>query len=687
MGEFVKIDETVNSRGTLIPLEDYNNSKKLSSILNKSPNSDWYASLYVLGPEIEEYFNKSNSIKGYDGSAYSSKLIFDFDCKSDLEKARKDAQELITRLKNLGVNLNTCCRIYFSGNKGFHLTIETVHKYSPEELKIICSNICEGLETFDNVIYNKDRKFRIPNTKHQESKLYKIELKANEFKTLSENEIKEKAKNKVEEIVKTIVPTEFDFRKEFYKEAQKPKLHIVTEEELQEIDGIRGLNQIDFSHCPKERPKCIHALLQGVMVPGRGERNQIYLHLGNYLRNQGHNKRAVYGYLKGIMEENARLYPEDKPYTKERIWNEIISRVFSGDKHNTNGWGVDPKDTVFARYCKSLPYDKPCPMHDGVQKEIELVKIDDVFASFNSFATTFEQNIVPTGIKFIDDYMKICVGTTTLIAGAAGCGKTTLVLNIIENSNKLKMESVFFSLDMVSQLVYLKLAQKLTNLSQDKILDAFKYKDVKQVKYIKDVIKENYKYTHFDFSGALSMDDMKQRVLAVEQKTGNKVKLAAIDYVGRVTSNFNDSYANAKYNALRSKDVAMDTMAAWLMLTQIGRQTGDGSNPLRSKRVAKDSGDYEEAASNVITLWRPFLSMDGQKLEIKEEGSSREILLVDDVIRVFMAKNRLGRELEEILVWDGAKGIIRDMTDEEKFYYKSEREDLEKYVQKTKKGF
>jgi KaiC/GvpD/RAD55 family RecA-like ATPase len=687
MKGFVRISENVNNTGDLISVEEYNDEKTLNSILKKSPKGDWYTSLFTFGPEAQDYFNKHKSIKGYEGTAYSRNLVFDLDSKDDLNLAKDEARALLNTLKELGVDVKKNVRLYFSGNKGFHIIVGTNQSYSHEELKVICCSIAKNLTTFDTAIYNRTRLFRIANTRHLASGLFKIELDPASLKSLTIEAIKELAKAPVN-LNRTVESCTVDFKEKFIKE--KPTLSVVKSvivDDVEEIDGIRGLSGIDFHKCPKDRPKCIHALMQGVMVPNRGHRNHVFLHLGNYLRNQGYNKEAVTGHLNGIAKANSELYPEADAFSKEEIKSSIISRVFSNDRHNISGWGVNKDDEIFRNYCKSLPFDRACPLHDEVKKDNKLVKIDDVFNDFSNFAENFTDNIVPTGIKFIDEYMKICVGTTTLLAGACGSGKTSLALNIMENVNNAGMHTVFFSLDMHKNLIYLKLAQKLTTYKQDEILDIFKKKDHSKIAEIKQTIKDHYCNTYFDFTGTLSMDDMKDRVIAIEQRDGVKIKLVVIDYAGRITSNFNDSFANAKHNALRSKDVAMDTDAAWLILNQVGRNTGDGSNPLRTKRVAKDSGDWEDSATNIITIWRPFLGQEGQNLDLKLENTVEQISLVDDVVRLYLAKNRMGSEIEEVLHWNGAKGSIVDMSDEEKHFYKQEREYLEKEVYKIKRGF
>ena len=141
------------------------------------------------------------------------------------------------------------------------------------------------------------------------------------------------------------------------------------------------------------------------------------------------------------------------------------------------------------------------------------------------------------------------------------------------------------------------------------------------------------------------MDQMREKIWEVEEQTGNKIKMVLVDYASRITGPYSDVYSNARYNALKSAEVANDTDSAWIIISQISRQSGDGCTPIRTKRAAKDSGDWEESATNVITCWRPFMGDPDR----------------DDVMRLYLAKNRMGKELEQVLRWNGSKGLIRDM--------------------------
>lgn len=664
--EYVWLCKTLNSKGFLIPREDYLNSTKLANIIGDS-KEDWYSSLFFFNEDMKNYFeNNNNSVAGYTGKAFTDHLTWDFDSHDNLNKPLEDARSLLNKLGKEGFINHENIRCFYSGSKGFHVYMYLDKPIEHIIAKNICTNLAKDLSTFDAVIYDTTRKFRIPNTAHQKSGLYKIELLPSRLKNITESEIKETAQHKVF-LNRTVTPVDTDIMiSRYYKEEDKS---VIVDEPIATANdlGIRGLNDIDFSKCSKSIPRCVFALSHGIMQPG--ERNHVMLNIGNYYRNLGLPRELVYHLLKGIAEKNSKLYPEADPISKEELYRTILPRVFKDDIINVDGFGIDPDYELFRKYCNAIESDKACPIH-GKHSAKNIISINDVASSFKDFAENFEKNTIKTGIRFIDKYMKISIGTTTLIVASAGVGKTTLALNIIQNSNRLGLHTMFFSLDMHKTLVYLKLAQSTTYYTQDEIINFYKTKNEVKMKEIREAIAKNYDKTFFDFSGTLSVEDMQEKILELEKKKGIKIKFVVVDYAGRITSQYADPYSNANFNALKSKEAADNTNAAWIILSQIGRQSGDGSTPLRTKRAAKESGSWEESASNIITLWRPFMGMEDK----------------DVIIRLFLAKNRLGSELERPLWWDGRKGLITDMTDDEYETYKSEGEEAEKDAYKSRFG-
>jgi replicative DNA helicase/DNA primase catalytic subunit len=1003
----IRINNTLEDKGVLITPEQF--SAMYKEEIQPKANTDWYASLFTFGNEALEHFaSKNGSIAGYNGPAYTNNLVFDLD-NEDLNVSKADVVKLLTRLaKDIGLGkegIHNHVRVYFSGNKGFHVFIKTAKQFTPEELKEYCKIIAGDLVSFDAKIYNRTRCFRVANTINIKSGLYKIPVSLELIKDKDAiNKIKELAKAPQEIEDNTIPLQDLTLIDNFVNFKKSIKQNTVTSTApTEEIDGIRGLTTIDFKR-GKGIPKCIYALSQGVCVPGKGHRHETMLHLGNYYRNQGHNKVVVENILSGIAELNSNLYPEHERFSDYEIKNSVSKMVFADDnKVNVGGWGVTPDNEVFASYCKAIPGEDKCPIHSkGAKKSI--IKVENMALDFASFASDFESNVIPTGIGFVDDKMKIAKGTTTLLVGASGChrkgekvlmfdgsvkavedvkvndlimgpdssprtvlelcrgqdamyeikpvkgnsffvngehvlshlnshnkwthltvnklltynenmtgrtlvrtgvefpkrsvdldpyilgawlgdgysdsanivnideeiidsiyeygkaaditikkhtpnnrtpyysltgnnakfmkmihklnlfenkhipelykinnretrlqllaglldtdgslqqncfdfvqkrknlsedvvflcrslglaayltecqktcgnngkvgtyyrvsisgntdiiptrvkrkqaterkqikdvlktgfsinkvadqedyfgfkvdkdnlylledftithnsGKTSLVLSAFEQCSKNNIASVFFSMDMHKNLLFMRLAQRYTDYTANDLFKIYKNHDLKKISEINEMIKVNFTNTYFDFTGNLSIDDIVHRVELIEQENSQDVKLVVIDYASRLTGPHSDTNANEGYNALKSKDAADQTDAAWIILNQVSRVSGDGSTPLRSKRVAKGSSAWEESASNMITVWRPFMSMDGH---IDEDGVEYK----DDYMRILLAKNRMGEEKETVVRWVGEKGTIEELSESELYDYDRNIKPLEKKVQKAKK--
>lgn len=665
---WVRLCQTVNTKGELVAID----SERILSLKKTGATSDWYTSLYYYGPDAKTHWDTNSSMAGYKGSAHANRLLFDFDSAEDLYKAKSDAVQLLERLINEGVNVANSCKVFFSGGKGFHVEVFVDRQYTPEELKPICTNFAVDLATFDKQIYNTTRLVRLVNTKHQKTGLYKIEISPDDLLNLSIDEIKEKAKKPVEYPDYELKPVkDLDFLKKYEGSFSPLAKSVVVD--IDDIDGIRGIDQIDFSKMPRGMPRCIYSLSHGIMKPG--ERNHLFFRLAAYYRNQGMTKDVCYNALKGVARENFKLYPEHDQVNKDELWNTVAMSVYSDNwKQIPGAIGTDEQNELLKKYCKCCEEktDKKCSLHSATKKA-KVVQIGEVFDDFVKFTENFDKNTIKTGISFIDTNMNVAKGTTTLLVGAAGSGKTTLALNIMENTTKMGLCTMFFSLDMHKNLVYLKLAQKVTNYNQKELLEIFKTKDAR-MKEVKDAISLKYGKTFFDFSSTLSLDQMRDRIFQVQEEHGVDVALVVVDYASRIDAPNNDIYSRARHNAMRSTGVANETDSAWIIISQISRAVGDGCTPIRTKRAAKDSGDWEESATNVITCWRPFM------------GEPE----LDDVMRLFLAKNRMGKELEEVLNWDGAKGSIEDMSFTDKAVYeegrggKAEREYLKaRYAAKT----
>jgi len=420
MTKYVRLCKTTNTKGEIIPWTTSSDKEKRVKV---APNSDWYTSLFHYEKEADDYFNTNKSINGFSGKATLDELVFDLDCKNNVESARADGIALLKLLRREGLDLNKNVRIYFSGGKGFHIHVSVGKSLTNDEIKTICTNLAKGLTSFDAVVYNTTRLFRVPNTKHNKSGLFKIQLTAAEIQQKTVEEIKKLATKPRSLSLASVAAASLDFMAK-YEETLKPKQtkSVVVDGD----EGVRGLGEIKFKDCPNAMPRCVYALTHGIMESGVGERSQIFLRLAAYYKNQGMTKEAAYGALKGVARDNSRLYPEHDQFEPEEIWNTVIQSVygkFSTWKTKPGTTGINADNEIFKKYCDSVDHltDVPCSLHHRKVAPNTTTTISGIENSFDNFATNFENNTVKTGIKLIDDNMKIAVGTTTLLCGATGC--------------------------------------------------------------------------------------------------------------------------------------------------------------------------------------------------------------------------------------------------------------------------
>lgn len=132
-----------------------------------------------------------------EGEAYISPLYFDLDSDNNLQETLDDVKK-IKDYHNIGLDLGDKIQYFFSGNRGFHITIHedlfgmTPHNDLSKVLRYMAEHIAEKLsiKTFDRTVYSKRRMWRMVNTQHGKTGLWKIPLTSAEIGTLSIDDIK-----------------------------------------------------------------------------------------------------------------------------------------------------------------------------------------------------------------------------------------------------------------------------------------------------------------------------------------------------------------------------------------------------------------------------------------------------------------------------------------------------------------
>jgi len=209
--------------------------------------SDFFLSLYSFDSGLVEHFKQTeNSIAGYSGACWCPFVWFDID-RDDLSDAQTDAARLVEYLTQTPADSDSdsglivpdteSILIFFSGSKGFHVGVPVAvfgdevkpGKEFPGRYKAAALEIARraGIEV-DKSVYDRQRLFRCPNSKHGKSGLYKIPLSYWEVTTtLSVAEIRQWA--------------------------QRPRRLVWVESELDKVD----IDDVRFSQAVKPVPGAV----------------------------------------------------------------------------------------------------------------------------------------------------------------------------------------------------------------------------------------------------------------------------------------------------------------------------------------------------------------------------------------------------------------------------------------------
>jgi hypothetical protein len=176
----------------------------LNAAQGNEPPFDPDAGQYLSGfcfplAEYREHVRRVGSPRGFAGSASCPFLWFDID-SADLDAARLDAIQLVRFLLSRYPILESGIGIWFSGSKGFHVGLECLPGYDPAPtVPAIAKRLALALASqvgvrVDPAIYDHQRIFRLPNSKHPRTGLHKRPLLLDELE-LSVDRIRELARH------------------------------------------------------------------------------------------------------------------------------------------------------------------------------------------------------------------------------------------------------------------------------------------------------------------------------------------------------------------------------------------------------------------------------------------------------------------------------------------------------------
>lgn len=642
---YVRVTNSVQDKGVLVTPEE-------SGSLITNRDQDWYQSPFTYDEDAVEYFKSNDgSIQGYLGKVSTNTLYWDLDYKPSFKKVQEEAYKLLDKLKGMG--LIDGVEVYFSGNKGVHVLLRTDTDFTPAETKRVCKGIAEeaGLsltgedKVIDLTVYNTNRIFRIVNTKHPASGLYKIQLSTEELVEYEESAIRELAKET--QVVAGASPVDGSTLKDKYKEDTNKVLNFAA------LSGLSLLSPLpeDVPPVPKGKRKCIHCLEHGMF--GSGERENTCIRLAAHYRGSNVDRDQAYSLINVALDRRAKRYPGINPYSSSDTYR-IVDTAYS------EGWigGTYTCKTDEFLASKCSVNGVPCALHAQAlsNSDTGIVDIFQLSDRYVRYSTESKDQFPKTGLNWLDTRVRIRPRNFSMINGANGSGKTSLLIQALENFNKQGLYTILFSLDMADTSLFEKLGARYTDYTQEEIESGFAKGNPELIADVRDALAKNFPYTFFDFTALASSAHIERVIREINNKLHKeyktKLEVGIVDYAGRLMGDEQSAYANATANALAANDIAKRHDIHLMYISQVSREQGDHTQPLRTSRVAKESGAWEENATFILNCWRPF-------------GNGLHDDIGDIYFHIYIGKNRSGKVEEGAFMWDGKRGQISEMNEEQ----------------------
>lgn len=615
--KYVRLTDGLKDKGELIPADEFDK--------DATSDRDMYASVYYYNEDHYKEFLKTGSVKGIE-NVKTDKLVFDFDNEENPDVARRDAVELVKRLKSEGIKEDHI-DAYFSGNKGISIVLQLDKELNPTQAAhLALKKFGKDLSTLDPSMYNASRIFRLPNTKHQESGLYKIQLSLNQLEKLSMDLIKKSATSIKKLKDKSIVNLPTDW----INNIEQPK-------------EVKLLSKPNTNTRPPYWKDYKWAMVQGQFLIG--ERHNAMMVIAATCRGLGYDRDLTKAICLNADEKHQAL-TKHEAIDLEALENEVLDSVFSDD---WNGGQYSYKNNPWLqKYCTREGFDVN-------QSTDELtVEIDSVYDLFKTYATNIDKLTIKTGIKSLDQNLMMTIGTTVGIVAAPGSGKTSLSLQILNAMSKRGEQCIFFSYDMYHALVFQKLIQKHFNVEPEVIFEKFKSGDKEFEDKVVKVIKEEYKNVEFCFRSGQSPNDIIQTIKYVKEKTNKEIRLVVVDYSELVMSDYSDSTQASAFVAQRLREIANTYNLCVIVLLQPNKMSGGPAEEIKSYTNAKGSGTIAQALTVMLGLYRP-----GYDPANHEE---------DQFMTINCLKNRMGKLFKLDYKWDGLRGTIHELTSEQKAF-------------------
>ncbi len=540
-------------------IDDIFRRNKIYNILEYSPDYDgkeYYRSIFLYDEGMKEYAKNKKSVSGYSGNHIADYLHFDFD-GTDLDLVKKETEKFIKHLNhNYDISYEQI-EIYFSGSKGFHISIPFKLFCNPinpsadfyKIYKSLAVEITQGFDFIDSSIYESRRLFRLPNSINKKSSLYKIQLSQMELRDMSIDQIKEMAKTK-RKLPKNSDQTEL---------LVNPKLELLFNKfnfgSISALQGskINNSNYLQFDE-----------ILQGVT---EGNRNNSALKVIGLFISKGFDKNLTYSMLKLW---NANNFP---PLDDEEL-RALVSKSFD-------------------RYSKNIPNANDFVLYD----------LKSAGNKYQEFIKGLSQLSAKIGFESIDKKIRgISPGEICCILGKTSVGKSAFLEFVaLYNAIHLNKPVLMFSLEMPVEGIFERACQAKWNMTGLEVEKLFQENILEANDKTLELHKLIPNFYCCEDSG-LDLKSIEERIIWAEKEHyKEKTGLVVIDYLGLIRGQGTSIYEQSSNIAREIKNIAKRVDVPIIYLSQVSR-----SYDLKSAldiSAARDSGAIEEASDFILGLW------------------------------------------------------------------------------------
>lgn len=541
---------------------------------------DNYQVMFRYTEDLKHHTDKNKTIKGHGLAGYPDFISFDIDRDNDIDGAKKDTFALLNELYALGISINNV-DVYFSGMKGFHIQIpSSLFGVEPDVMnavymRALCKKIAGDIK-IDASIYDMNRLFRINNTKHGKSGLYKVLLPPEMLMGSSEDIFSYASMSQSESVLSNDWATDINLSQMW----QDAKASIKKTREIN-----KPINK--EITVPKNEKACIYRILAGVE---NGKIHNSSLRLANHYHKQGLHPNVIRGILEGWGPLNDIPAQEDF----ERMAIEAGQYDFGCN------------DEILKEYC-----NEKCYLFK--KDKINPDNLMDIYAQKNVYAAyvkNLNKKRFITGFEPLDERIRgIAPGQLMVIQAYSGLFKSALLQNLLLSACKRNgLHHLFFSLEMPVIDVFERTVQITSEIENYKIERFFQCADDSVDHMMKDLKLKNADKMIVCPKSGLTLDVIEKYIELAKEKYG-EIGAVGIDYLGLINGKGESTEDKISKIANGCKEIAKNQDIPTLLLCQVNRNSLNADIEMNS---AKGSGGIEAAADYMLGLQRK-----GEEVELR----------------------------------------------------------------------